>query len=146
MIFQPSSNFWRFIVVSPATFLWELGKLMVHQVRASARSGLSSRKGSPDSLRMGGAPSIGRIGPVIASCQNSIGLYVESPDFDSAYNVAEERIAQSYKGPFTVQALQLIDVGKREPSVRFKVQWSPLRLFRLRKNAAQMHGGAFDRP
>src|ERR1700724_653031 len=32
----------------------------------------------------------------------------------------------------------------REPSVRFKVQWSPLRLFRLRKNAAQMHGGAFD--
>jgi hypothetical protein len=35
---------------------------------------------------------------------NSIGLYVESSDFD----VAEERIAQSYKGPFTVQALQLI--------------------------------------
>jgi hypothetical protein len=30
---------------------------------------------------------------------DSIGLYVESPDFDSAYNVAEERIAQSYKGP-----------------------------------------------
>ena len=43
---------------------------------------------------------------------DSIGLYVESPDFDSAYNVAEERIAQSYKGPFTVQALQLIDAGK----------------------------------
>jgi hypothetical protein len=41
---------------------------------------------------------------------DSIGLYVESPDFDSAYNVAQERIAQSYKGPFTVQALQLIDV------------------------------------
>ena len=39
---------------------------------------------------------------------DSIGLYVESPDFDSAYEVAEERIAQSYKGPFTVQALQLI--------------------------------------
>jgi hypothetical protein len=39
---------------------------------------------------------------------NSIGLYVESSDFDSAYDVAEERIAQSYKGPFTVQALQLI--------------------------------------
>ena len=39
---------------------------------------------------------------------DSIGLYVESPDFDSAYDVAEERIAQSYKGPFTVQALQLI--------------------------------------
>jgi hypothetical protein len=30
---------------------------------------------------------------------DSIGLYVESPNFDSAYNVAEERIAQSYKGP-----------------------------------------------
>ena len=48
---------------------------------------------------------------------DSIGLYVESPDFDSAYDVAEERIAhqriaQSYKGSFTVQALQLIDVGK----------------------------------
>ena len=39
---------------------------------------------------------------------NSIGLYVESPDFNSAYDVAEERIAQSYKGPFIVQALQLI--------------------------------------
>src|SRR6266436_3269187 len=62
---------------------------------------------------------------------DSIGLYVESPDFDSAYDVAEERIAQSYKGPFIVQALQLIDVGKREPSVRFKVQWSPIRFFRL---------------
>jgi hypothetical protein len=49
---------------------------------------------------------------------NSIGLYVESPDFDSAYNAAEERIAQSYKGPFTVQALQLIDVGKREHATR----------------------------
>ena len=75
---------------------------------------------------------------------DSIGLYVEFPDFDSAYNVAEERIAQSYKRPFTVQALQLIDVGKREPSVRFKVQRFPLRLFQLRKNAAQMHGGAFE--
>jgi hypothetical protein len=41
---------------------------------------------------------------------DSVGLYVESPDFDSAYDVAE-RIAQRYKGPFTVQALQLIDVG-----------------------------------
>ena len=49
---------------------------------------------------------------------DSIGLYVESPDFDSAYNVAEERIAHSYKGPFTVQALQLIDVGKREHATR----------------------------
>ena len=39
---------------------------------------------------------------------DSIGIYVESPDFDSAYNVAEERIAQSYNGPFIVQALQLI--------------------------------------
>jgi hypothetical protein len=56
---------------------------------------------------------------------DSIGLYVESPDFDSAYNVAEERIAQSYKGPFTVQALQLIDVGKREPSVRLKCSGLP---------------------
>ena len=45
---------------------------------------------------------------------DSIGLYVESPDFDSAYNVVEERIVQSYNGPFIVQALQLIDVGKRE--------------------------------
>jgi hypothetical protein len=44
---------------------------------------------------------------------DSIGLYVESPDFDSAYDVAEKRIAQSYKGPFTVQALQLIDESKR---------------------------------
>ena len=43
---------------------------------------------------------------------DTIGLYVESPDFDSAYDVAEERIAQRYTGPFTVQALQLIDVGK----------------------------------
>jgi hypothetical protein len=49
---------------------------------------------------------------------DSIGLYVESPDFDSACNVAEKRIAQSYKGPFTVQALQLIDVDKRELSTR----------------------------
>ena len=49
---------------------------------------------------------------------NSIGLYVESSDFDSAYDVAEERFAQSYKGQFTVQALQLIDVGKREHATR----------------------------
>jgi hypothetical protein len=49
---------------------------------------------------------------------DSIGLYVESPDFDSAYNVAEKRIAQSYKGPFTVQALQLIGVGNREYATR----------------------------
>jgi hypothetical protein len=50
---------------------------------------------------------------------DSVGLYVESADFDSAYNVAQERIAQSYKGPFTVQALQLIDVGKREHATRW---------------------------
>jgi hypothetical protein len=49
---------------------------------------------------------------------DSIGIYVESPDFDSAYNVAEERIAQSYNGPFVVQALQLIHVGKREHAAR----------------------------
>ena len=49
---------------------------------------------------------------------DSIGLYVESPDFDSAYDVAEERIAQRYTGPSTVQALQLIDVGKREHATR----------------------------
>jgi hypothetical protein len=49
---------------------------------------------------------------------DSIGLYVESPDFDSAYDVAEERIAQRYTGPFTVQALQLIDVGKQEDATR----------------------------
>ena len=49
---------------------------------------------------------------------DSIGLYVESPDFDSAYDVAEERIAQSYKGPFIVQAVQLIDVGKPEHATR----------------------------
>ena len=49
---------------------------------------------------------------------DSIGLYVESADFDSAYDVAEERIAQRYTGPFTVQALQLIDVGKREDATR----------------------------
>lgn len=49
---------------------------------------------------------------------DTIGLYVESPDFDSAYDVAEKRIAQRYKGPFTVQALQLIDAGKREHATR----------------------------
>ena len=49
---------------------------------------------------------------------DSIGLYVESPDFDSAYDVAEERIAQSYKGPFIVQAVQLINVGKPEHATR----------------------------
>ena len=49
---------------------------------------------------------------------DSIGLYVESPDFDSAYDVAEERIAQSYKGPFIVQAVQSIDVGKPEHATR----------------------------
>jgi hypothetical protein len=49
---------------------------------------------------------------------DSIGLYVESPNFDSAYNVAEDRLAQSYKVPFTIQALQLIDVGQREHATR----------------------------
>jgi hypothetical protein len=49
---------------------------------------------------------------------DSVGLYVESADFDSAYDVAEKRIAQRYKGPFTVQALQLIDEGKREHATR----------------------------
>jgi hypothetical protein len=44
--------------------------------------------------------------------------HVESPDFDSAYDVAEERIAQSYKGPFIVQAVQLINVGKPEHATR----------------------------
>jgi hypothetical protein len=33
---------WRFIVVFPATYWLELGKAIVHQVRASARSGLTS--------------------------------------------------------------------------------------------------------
>jgi hypothetical protein len=49
---------------------------------------------------------------------DSIGLYVESPNFDSAYNVAEDRLSQSYKVPFTIQALQLIDVGQREHATR----------------------------
>jgi hypothetical protein len=31
-----------------------------------------------------------------------------TPDFDSAWDAAEERIEQSYKGPFIIQALQLI--------------------------------------
>jgi len=51
---------------------------------------------------------------------DSIALYVESPDFDSAYDVAEKRIARSYKGPFTVQALQLIDAAKRSTQL---VDW-----------------------
>ena len=49
---------------------------------------------------------------------DSIGLYVESHDFDSAYDVAEKRIAQSYTGSFTVKALQLINVGNREHATR----------------------------
>jgi hypothetical protein len=39
---NPSSNFWRFIVVFPTTFWLEDGKATDHQVRASARSGFSS--------------------------------------------------------------------------------------------------------
>ncbi len=39
---------------------------------------------------------------------DAVGFCVEAPDFDSAYDAAEERIAQSYKGPFVIQALQLI--------------------------------------
>ena len=42
MIFQPSSNFWRFMVLFPTTSCLELGKETDHQVRASARSGFSS--------------------------------------------------------------------------------------------------------
>jgi hypothetical protein len=41
-IFQPSSNFWRSTVVLPTTFSLEVGKDADHQVRASAKSGLSS--------------------------------------------------------------------------------------------------------
>jgi hypothetical protein len=40
--------------------------------------------------------------------RDPVGLYVEAPDFDSAWDAAEERIARSYKGPFIIQALQLI--------------------------------------
>ena len=39
---------------------------------------------------------------------DAVGLYVEAPDFDSAYDAAEGRIAQSYKGPFVIQTVQLI--------------------------------------
>jgi hypothetical protein len=53
---------------------------------------------------------------------DSIGLYVESPDFDSAYNVAQERIAQRYKGPFTVQALQAVAVAMINPSALYSVR------------------------
>jgi hypothetical protein len=42
MIFQPSSNFWRFMVVFPTTFCLDPGKLNAHQVRAIAKSGFSS--------------------------------------------------------------------------------------------------------
>ena len=42
MIFQPPSNFWRFIVLLPITSCLELGKEADHHVRASARSGFSS--------------------------------------------------------------------------------------------------------
>lgn len=47
--------------------------------------------------------------------RDHVGLYVEAPDFDSAWDAAEERIAQSYKGPFIIQALQLI--GDTEPVI-----------------------------
>src|ERR1700737_809199 len=40
-IFQPSSNFWGFMVVFPTTVCLELGKETDHQVRASARSGFN---------------------------------------------------------------------------------------------------------
>jgi hypothetical protein len=42
MIFQPSSNFWSFMVLFAITFCLEPGKETDHQVRASARSGFSS--------------------------------------------------------------------------------------------------------
>jgi hypothetical protein len=48
----------------------------------------------------------------------SIGLYAEAPDFDSAYDAAEERISQSYAGPFVIQALQLIHEGQPEHATR----------------------------
>jgi hypothetical protein len=41
-IFQPSSNFWRFIVLVPTTVRWEVGKEADHQVRASAKSDFRS--------------------------------------------------------------------------------------------------------
>jgi len=49
---------------------------------------------------------------------DTVGLCVEAPDFDSAYDAAEERIAQSYKGPFVSQALQLIHLDQREHATR----------------------------
>jgi hypothetical protein len=42
MIFQPLSNFWRFMVVFPTTACLELGKETDHQVSASAKSGFSN--------------------------------------------------------------------------------------------------------
>jgi hypothetical protein len=47
----------------------------------------------------------------------SIGLYAEAPDFDSAYDTARNRIAESYHGPFVIQALQLIH-GQRAHATR----------------------------